>query len=297
MEKLESLEEFYKRKFDWIPENIHSNIGHVNIFKLPHKNTEPVPYRRRDFFKILLCKGESRIHYADHVYHIKKQSLVFSNPFIPYKWESIDENLSGYYVVFNPKFFIKHSEINQYEVFKPHGVHAFDLDDKQFEDVSKIFEEIENEIISDYKYKYEAIRNKIFDLIHFALKTTPSSRLKNLPINANNRIYYLFIELLERQFPIDENFDSIKLKSPSDFAEQLNIHVNHLNRSIKQISQLTTSQIISLRLYQEAKILLKQGNLNISQIAYSLGFNEPSHFNIFFKKFEGKSPSNYRNNI
>jgi len=52
--------------------------------------------------------------------------------------------------------------------------------------------------------------------------------------NANKRISALFIDLLERQFPIDENHQKIYLRSASDFATQLNIHVNHLNRAVKR---------------------------------------------------------------
>lgn len=33
MDKIESLEEFYKRKFDWIPENIKNEFGHFNVFQ------------------------------------------------------------------------------------------------------------------------------------------------------------------------------------------------------------------------------------------------------------------------
>ena len=77
MNLTESLEEFYKRKFDWIPENLSRDIGHVNVFRLPHPPTKPVPYRRRDFFKITLCRGRSRIHYADKVFSFESQALVF----------------------------------------------------------------------------------------------------------------------------------------------------------------------------------------------------------------------------
>ena len=57
MSKVETIEEFYKRKFDWIPDNLLHEIGHFNIFPLaPYKNGVPksLPYKRRDFFKDLL---------------------------------------------------------------------------------------------------------------------------------------------------------------------------------------------------------------------------------------------------
>jgi AraC-like DNA-binding protein len=45
---------------------------------------------------------------------------------------------------------------------------------------------------------------------------------------------------------------------------------------------------------QEAKILLKQTPWNISEIAYTLGFEEVAHFSNFFKKQTKLSPAAYR---
>lgn len=103
------------------------------------------------------------------------------------------------------------------------------------------------------------------------------------------------MELLERQFPIDNAYRSISLRSASDFAEKLNVHVNHLNRSIKEASDKTTSQLIAERILQEAKILLKQTAWTVSEIAYALGFSEVTHFNNFFKKHVELSPIKFSN--
>lgn len=128
------------------------------------------------------------------------------------------------------------------------------------------------------------------------MKMQPSKSLDKHPLNASQRIATLFLELLERQFPIDENHPNIGLRSASDFANQLNVHVNHLNRAVKEITQKTTTQIIAERVLQEAKIMLKHSNWNISEIAYSLDFKEVTHFDNFFKKFTAMSPMAFRNN-
>ena len=103
------------------------------------------------------------------------------------------------------------------------------------------------------------------------------------------------MELLERQFPIDETHQIIKFRSASEFADQLNVHVNHLNRAVKGITRLTTTQHISNRILQESQSLLRKTDWNVSEIAYALGFNEATHFNNFFKKHLNTSPTQYRN--
>jgi AraC-like DNA-binding protein len=123
----------------------------------------------------------------------------------------------------------------------------------------------------------------------------PASPLNKQSFNASQRILTLFLELLERQFPIDETHQSVSLRSASDFAEKLNVHVNHLNRAIKETTDKTTSRIIAERLLQEAKILLKQTSWTVTEVAFALGFNEVTHFNNFFKKHVQASPIKFRN--
>ena len=107
----------------------------------------------------------------------------------------------------------------------------------------------------------------------------------------------MFFELLERQFPIDDQHPSIKLRAASGFADQLNVHVNHLNRAVKENLDKTTTQVIAERVVQEAKILLRHSRWSVAEIAYALGFSEATHFNNFFKKHAGISPRKFRNAV
>jgi len=243
----------------------------------------------------MLVKGNSQVNFADQVVEIKKQALSFSNPLIPYKWEHLDNIREGIYCIFNQHFFHQFGQLIQYEVFQPNGTHIFELSDEETNQVSDIFERIANEFNADYKYKYDAIRNQIFELLHFALKKQPAGNLVKQMTNASQRISTLFLELLERQFPIDDTHQHINLRSASEVASQLNVHVNHLNRAVKDTTGKTTSQIIAERILQEAKILLKHSVWTVSDIAYALGFTEVTHFNNFFKKHAQLSPLKFRN--
>ncbi|MCF1750233.1 helix-turn-helix domain-containing protein [Mariniradius sediminis] len=296
MDKPETLEEFYQRKFSWLPENIRKDIGHFNMFRLEqfyNGKATSIPYRRRDFFKIMLVKGRSEVFFADQVIEVKRQALAFSNPLIPYKWEHHEE-LQGQYCIFNQHFMSLFGNIMQYEVFQPTGNHVFELEDQQVLDIEAIFQRMEKDFQSDYKYRYDSIRNHIFELIHYALKLQPNTLSDRQPFNAAQRISAMFLELLERQFPIEDNHPQIELRTASEFAEHLNVHVNHLNRALKETTGKTTSQVIAERLVQEAKVLLKHSKWNISEIAFALGFVEVTHFNNFFKKHVESAPTKFR---
>jgi AraC-like DNA-binding protein len=230
------------------------------------------------------------------VVEIKKQALTFLSPHFPFKCENSEAVIGGFYCVFNELFFFDHENFNQYSIFKPNGEHFFELTDEQLLKVTNIYERMFEEINSGYLYKYEVLRNLVSELLHFALKIQPATKsLENQPTNALQRISKQFLELLERQFPIDEDYASLQLYNASDFANQLNVHVNYLNRALKETTQKTTTQIIAERFLQESKMLLKHSKWNVSEIAYTLGFSEVTHFNNFFKKHMQINPSKFRN--
>lgn len=296
MRTIETIEEFYTKKFGGIPENIRKEIGHFNVFKLAPfvgENAKPVPYARRDFFKIMLVRGNYKMHYADGTADIHKQALVFSNPQIPYSCEYTDRIIDGYFCLFTPAFFYQFGNLDQYTVFQTGGTHAFELTDEQVNYVAEIYKRMFEEIESDYMHKYDALRNLFFELLHFAMKL-PAAKFEKPAINAAQRISNLFLELLERQFPIDEDHKTVTLRTAADFAKQLNVHVNHLNRSVKELTGKTTSHIIGERILRESKILLKHSPWNVSEIAYALGFTETTHFNNFFKKHTSLAPLKFR---
>jgi AraC-like DNA-binding protein len=99
---------------------------------------------------------------------------------------------------------------------------------------------------------------------------------------------------LERQFPIESVDNPLYLKTPQDFANGLAVHVNHLNRSVKEITGKSTSKHISARIVTEAKALLRHTDWTIAEIAYALGFEYPSYFNNYFKRVTGRNPSSIR---
>jgi AraC family transcriptional regulator, transcriptional activator of pobA len=134
MRKVETIEEFYKRKFDWVPDNIRNEIGHFNVFK-----SDPFAgvmlnlclIKAGIYFKIMLVIGNSKVHHTDKVIEVQKQALSFSNPQIPYKWEHTDNIRSGLFCIFNERFFHQYGDIKQYAVFQPNGTHIVELMDEQ----------------------------------------------------------------------------------------------------------------------------------------------------------------------
>ncbi len=183
--------------------------------------------------------------------------------------------------------------LDELPIFRSGGYPVFEIDNEEAEEIAVILKKMQKEIASDYIYKYDLLRNYVVELIHYGQKLQPATDLYQ-PHSAAARVTSLFIELLERQFPVESPNQKIQLRTARDYADRLAIHVNYLNKVLKENTGQTTTHIIGNRVAQEAKILLKQTDWNISEIAYCLGFEEVAHFSNFFKKQTAVSPLNFR---
>ncbi|WP_443943481.1 helix-turn-helix domain-containing protein [Pedobacter sp. AW1-32] len=269
------------------------------VYAIANGVNEVPNYSRRDFYKICLTTGKNRIHYADRGIETEGSILFFGNPHIPYSWEVISSDYTGHACLFTEDF-LKNNErtesLQQSPLFKISGTPIFHINEEQREFILGVFKRMLAEQDSDYAFKDELIRNYINLMIHEALKMEPASNYQKHN-NASSRITAMFLELLERQFPIESPEDMLKLRSANDFASSLAVHVNHLNRSVKEVTGKSTTTHISERIITEAKALLQHTDWSVAAIAYALGFEYSTYFNNFFKKATGTVPKSLRKQI
>lgn len=267
-----------------------------NVFQIESDSSATRIYSRKDFYKICLTTGKSVIHYADRSFETEGTVLFFGNPHIPYSWETISTSYVGYTCLFSEDF-LKLSDrsesLQQSPLFKIGGTPILKITDQQREFLSTIFKKMIDEQQTVYAYKDDLIRNYINLIIHEALKLHPSENYDQHK-NAASRITAVFLELLERQFPIESADRPLQLKTAQDYAKTLNMHVNYLNRAVKEVTGKPTTVHISERIISEAKALLQHTGWNIANIAYALGFEYPTYFNNYFKRMTGTNPKALR---
>jgi AraC family transcriptional activator of pobA len=298
MSKPESLPEFYQHHFKELPASRPPQLGQVNVFRLEDvlaPQAEPVQYSRRDFYKITLIRGHNAYHYANKSVEIDGPTLLFFNPQVPYTWQPLSDDTTGFFCIFREAFFHGwgNPTLLELPLFQPGSAPAYSLTATQDAEVSALYGKMLAELNSDYALKYELLRNYTSELVHYALKLRPTAARYQHP-DAKSRLAAVFLELLVRQFPIESPGRRLTLRSASDFARQLAVHVNHLNRCVRDTTGKTTTDHIAERLAGEAQALLRHTDWNIAEVAYSLGFDEPANFNYFFKKQTGLVPSAFR---
>src|ERR1044072_6599014 len=291
MRKKETVEAFYRER-GIFPES----ASLVYVFEKESYCNEAHIYNRRDFYKISLLRGKSRLSWHHHDIAINQPALVFFNPLTPFAWEPVSAKQPGFFCLFKQEFLQgndRNESIQSSPLFKIGSNPVFFLKAAQVKYISNIFRKMLTEIESDYVYKYDLLRRYLHLIIHEALQMAPAvNDIKHH--TASERITSLCIELLERQCPIDAPNRSLKLKKAGDYAKALSVHVNHLNHAVRQVSGKPTSAHISDRILSEAKALLKHTDWTAAEIGYSLGFEHPNYFYNFFKKKTGHPPKQTR---
>jgi AraC family transcriptional activator of pobA len=269
----------------WRLEDFLSDMAQVGI------------YSRKDFYKITLTTGPATYLCADQrlVLDPGEQALVCTNTQVPYTWEvPADGACRGYCCVFTEGFLPAHTHLRpaDWAVFAPDKPAFFRLTAAQAAAFGGLFEKMLVEQASDYPYKYELLYHYLMECIHGALKLEPVAELHGA--TAATRLAAAFGTLLASQYPIVSPARQLALRTPQAFADALAVHVNYLNRALKDATGKTTTQLLAERLVQEARTLLLHTDWPIGHISYCLGFEEPTHFTRLFRKYAHCSPSSLR---
>ena len=116
-------------------------------------------------------------------------------------------------------------------------------------------------------------------------------KIENVEVKGNNDALMERIMKTINENLSDPDFNVEKL------TEDVGISRAQLHRKMKEITGLSTGEFIrNLRLEQAAR-LIREGKINVTQVAYSVGFNNQTHFSTVFKKHYGVTPTEYGENI
>lgn len=301
MEQSESLWHYYKSTNKEIPEDLLLSKGSTSHFNVLESVacSGTLPFVRRDYYKICLLNNDMDFQTEEGEVRIKGPSIIFCNTEKKYavlkKYNTEDHH--GYICLFNEGYLsgdIKSPLNRLFALFTNEGYPYLTLSQEEFERFSKLFALMVQEYKGQFEYRKEVLnsllRLVLFESIKIFNRKCPKVRM----LEAEDRLVRSFMNLLDSQFPIDSPKNVISYKSPADFADKLNVHINHLNHSLKTGTGKSTSKLIYERIISEAIDLLKYSDWSIADIAFSLGFEYPQHFSNFLKRFTGNTPRNYR---
>ncbi len=247
---------------------------------------------KHTFYHMVFFTEGSGKHIIDFItFPVQKGMIYFMKPGQVHNWH-FEGAVDGYIVNFSPTFFdqlfINSQIIEQFAFF---GSNVEDqvllLSPKTQETITHLFENIVLEQIAKAKSSQLMIATLLMQIFLQVNRDSPHL-YKQESATYNKLILRNFEQLIE------DNFRTIRL--PKDYAVSLYITPNHLNALCKDILGLSAGEVIRNRVLLEAKRLLINFELSISDIASELSFKDNSYFTKFFKKYTGSTPEAFRNN-
>lgn len=269
---------------------------HIIDLSTPHNPFISFEYSRKRFYTATLLQGQYQLEFEDRKIDVSGNALIFTTTKIPFGIHAAASGYAGISCVFKEEFITKSNSgyrLLELPIYKPGRQNIYSLTNQQTEQFMEMFNKLVSESRSESEFRDNLQRTYLLEIIFNAQKLAPVSSF----VRTNNTAEVIacsFIRLLESQFPIESPQNAIHFKTAKEFADSLSLHPNYLNRQVKLSKGRTVSEIIAARLVQEAKILLKLTNWHVTEISGALGFEESSHFNLFFKKHASVSPTDYR---
>jgi AraC-like DNA-binding protein len=265
-------------------EEIHANIG----------NTPDIPHRH-DYYTVLWAKNVCGLHYIDYVeYPIKPKSIFFVNPGQVHQVVTFGKP-EGVVIMFTRDFL--HQNMISEEFLINLGLFS-DSDATPPLEVNDTFSSKLEIIVNNIKQVFRGNNPFRGDLLGAYLKVfliecnniAPIPEIENLQtFESGKNILKQFKALVEKYYK--------EWHKVSEYATNLNISPDYLNSTIKTTIGKTAKEFIQNRINLEAKRLGVHTQLSTKEIAFQLGFDDPSHFSKFFKKNEGQAFTEFRNTI
>jgi len=201
--------------------------------------------------------------------------------------ENINNIHKGFICQFHPDILIgkygSREMINEFDFMKISGNPKITLDVNDVPDITAILKRLHKEYSETSSANLNIVQSYLITLFYEMNKNSVKSAKS---ISAAEVITNKFKELI---------YTNIKTHHQVNYyASLLNITPNHLNKSVKAITNKTAATWIDETILLEAKYLLFQTSLSVSEIAMQVGHEDHSYFSRFFKKFEGITPVQYR---
>ncbi len=279
-----------------IQENAHSGLE-LELHFMPkffHENgCGSMPPHIHEFYQIIWFrhgKGNHRVDFTD--YPVTDNTIFFVAPGQIHAFDGTG-NYEGVIILFNASFFAdeesSESIFLKYNVFNAYDSSPYyKVGNEEAERLMFLVNEMNREYTLTGAFAHKDYMQYLLRL--FLVRVQRSGERKEeaklYVSNIANRTFVRFRQLLEQNF---HNVHTVQ-----EYADMLNISARTLTKYVSQSAHSSPLQIINDRIVLEAKRLLQHTSLNIKEIGYSLGFEDPSYFAKFFKRQEGIMPSEFR---
>lgn len=292
--RIDTIDEFNKANN---METLHPLISIVDFSKVK-SNIDVDNIRVVSGLYTIMFKGNKHcnVKYGRNKYDYQEGTLLFFAPEQVIEFETnINESPLGWGLSFHPDLIRQTSlgkNIKNYSFFDYDTNEALHLSEKEKQILSEIISKIEIELNQNIDiHSQTLIVSNIELLLNYCTRYYDRQFITRKNYNKD------FVSKLEnviKQYFDNENIQKQGLPTVKYCAEKLNLSPNYLSDLLKKETGKNTQEHIHYYLIEQAKNILLNTDLTVSEIAFNLGFDYPQYFSKIFKQKTGYSPIEYR---
>jgi len=247
------------------------------------------PHSHNYYEMIWLIKGSGTL-YADMQEHTMESNTIFClKPNQAHQFQTQAE-MDGFVFSFTDSFF----RMDEYDFDRACQAGLFQLftegriiriADEMEEDMKEIVLKMIKEFESQYSNRMELLK-RYFKIFLIYLTRTIEENFQSTEQSRETELVKNFMELLDKNFK--------EKKMVAEYAAQLLVTPNYLNRIVKNNTGFSAGHHIRQRVVLEAKRMGRYSDAGMKEIAYNLGFLDSAHFSRFFKTFGGINFSEFK---
>lgn len=261
-----------------------------DLVRLDGRDDVPRPFLHRHGYYHLLWISHARgQHLLDfETLEVRPHSVFFIAPGQMHAWKS-DIAPAGYVLNFSAEFFLqiypRPEDIPFFHVANANP--SLYLSAQQHGELLPLLQSIEQEFNGGGAWRNDAIRALTLLLLTRLRRLQPERAAADA--DASPRHYGL-----ARRFKLLVEQHYLEAMPVRDFAASLRVTERRLNEAVRQATGKTASALIQERVLLEAKRLLTQSELGVSEVCYRLNFDDPAYFSRFFRKHTACSPLEFK---
>lgn len=244
-----------------------------------------LPHQVKFYNFIFFTEGSGR-HFIDfNWYPVEKNTLVYLAKDQVNAFE-FSENLKGFCLVFTEEYFVNcFSHLSENFVFQLFNPQLFSPilqipDDADFIDY---FQLIKKEFKKETAFNQKNIINSLFVILVSKAENIKQNETLASKDRSKIKVFQKFTAFIEQHHT--------KSRSANFYANNLSITYKHLNSICKELVNKTAKNVIDDFIILQAKRALINSTLKSTELAYKLGFDDPTNFTKYFKKNTGLTPN------
>lgn len=260
--------------------------------ELPGFRFHRTPHQLTFYDVLLLRKGNGRLVQEDRWHSVSPGTVAFHAPGEHRRW-LLTAGAEGLVLFFTEEFlrsFLQDAGfLGRLPFFVPGGPRTLELEPRQRSWLEERLLDMRSEVQGDAWGRVLALQAGCYEVLVRLARLHRRRRGDRRPAAAAPPWLARFVDAVDRDFRTE--------RSVTHYAREAGVSPGHLSHLVRDRLGRSVGEVVRSRILLEARRALLHSDLSIREVAEECGFDDPSYFVKYFRRYVGETPGTYRERI